>query len=335
MISIGVPKATVMAIANQNPDDLETFYDLAQKAKAQGVPLDNPEIYEGLIQIDGEFNPGNENVTSLLGRIFDPLAANAKADPEGWDFDPKGTIWSTMLGYNAMDRARAKLGNTEVMPGVSAADVLASSEDNAYSHPLGDATVTLNAGRMGDLTREAAERNRGGSDVSVGERSTILSNFEKQVEKELLGDTLSGLEGPEKEAEARKRAAGAVIKTFPEAAGIPEITQYIGQEEEADAPVAPIAPTTPVAPTAPVEAPTAPAPEGATQTPASASTLPKQLPSGSTFVRDNGDGTSTYRRPDGVERTYDNNDVIKLTSGPLKQAKPTPGYLDRMGSEYD
>jgi hypothetical protein len=53
------------------------------------------------------------------------------------------------------------------------------------------------------------------------------------------------------------------------------------------------------------------------------------------MIKDNGDGTSDWKRPDGSVRTYDNNDVAKLVSGPIKQAKPTPGYLDRMGSEYD
>jgi hypothetical protein len=330
MIAIGVPKRTVMAIANQNPDDLQTFYDTVQEMQAKGVDMSNSEVYEGLIQIDGEFNPGNENVTSLLKRIYTPLTANAAADPEGWDFDPKGSIWSTMLGYNAMDRARNKLGQTEVLPGVSAQQVLSQSEDGALPHPLGSNAVTLNAPSMGDLTRDAAERNRGSKEVSVGERSTMLSNYEKQVEKELLSDTLSGIEGPEKEAEARRRAAAVTLETFPEAAGIPEITKYLGDTSTEDAPGAPAA------------APTAAAEPAATQVPPQAPVAsegsveaPESLPDGSKFVKSFPDGTLGYITSTGKKVKYTKAYVDMIMKGQKAMeggAAAVPDWTRPLGS---
>jgi hypothetical protein len=289
--------------------------------------MSNPEVYESLIQIDGEFNPGNENVSSLLQRIMDPLTNNAKADPEGWDFDPKGSIWSTMLGYNAMDKARARLGETEVLPGVSAAEVLAQSDDGSYSRPLGNNAVTLNAPMAGNLTREAAKANRGDDgDLSISERGTIISKFDDMLEEERNNLTASEYESPDKEAVAKRKAAARIMETYPEAAAMPEIRQWLSQSEEVEG-------TEPS--TAPESPPTAPSAPVASEAPATSSSLPKRLPSGATMIKDNGDGTSDWKRPDGSVRTYDNNDVAKLVSGPIKQAKPTPGYLDRMGSEYD
>lgn len=340
MIAVGVPKATVMAIANQNPDDLETFYDTVQKMKMQGVDMSNPEVYDGLIQIDGEFNPGNESVTSLLKRIYQPLTNNAKADPEGWGFDPKGSIWSTMLGYDAMDRARNRLATTEVLPGVSAMDVLNDpGEDGGYSHPLGGTSVTLNASMAGDLTRQAAQDNKPNSGLTIGNRGTIISQFNKLVDEEMLNSTATGVEGPEKEVIAKRRAAARVLDTFPEASDMPEITQYLqlpdGDGPDAETPQEDAAEAIPSQ--SPSEAATAPSSIASTPTPTTQGSLPQRLPSGAMLIKDNGDGTSQWKRPDGSVKTYDNNDVMKLMSGmaPTMQTKPTSGWLDRLGSEYD
>ena len=337
LVGAGVPERTVMAIINQNPDDLSQFYETVQKMQMDGVDMSNPDVYDSLIEIDGEFNPGNENVTSLLQKMYEPLTNNAKADPEGFGFDPKGSIWATMLGYNAMGNAYERLKSTEVTPGVSAYDILSMPDDGGFTnpHPLGGASVGLNAYNAGVSVREAKKPQKDNT-LSISEKNGIMSTFSDFVEEERIKGTADGRIVDENTS--RRAAAARTIAMHPEAASIPEITKWLGGEESGvdESTTPPVAPTT-IAPESPSEAPTAPPPSQATPVPKNSVGLPQRLPSGATLIRDNGDGTSTWKRPDGQEKTYDNNDIMKLmgSTAPTMQRTPTTGWLDRLGSEYD
>lgn len=329
MMAVGVPQSTVMAIVNQNPDDLPTFLETIQKMKMEGVDMSNPDIYDSMLQIDGEFNPGNENVTSLIKRIYDPLTSNAKADPEGFDFDPKGTMWASLLGYNAMEKSYERLAKSEVLPGVSASAVLAmgGQEDRPLPHPLGDSSVVLDAGVVGDLTRQARSATKG-TDFTIAERRAVLDTFNDLVDSELT--MLSAPDGAdmspeERRAEASRRAAAKVIVDFPEALQMTEIGKWINRPEtEMPSESPPAAPTAPSAPSA-TPAPVAPT-TAATALPTSAEDLGEP-------VQDLGD--SVVYMKNGVPTRYAKSFIRKLTGGTNMQSQPTPGWLDRLGSEYD
>lgn len=346
--AVGVPQSTVMAIINQNPDDLPTFLETVQKMKMDGVDMSNPDVYDSLIQIDGEFNPGNENVTSLIQRIYQPLTANAKADPEGFNFDPKGSMWATMLGYNAMERAHDRLAKSEVMPGISAASVLAmgNPEDRPLPQPLGGASVTLNAGTAGDMIRETKDRLRGGDVLTITERRALLDSFNDIVGQELTMMSAPGgseMSPEERNAEARRRAALKVVRDFPEATTMSEINRWLPQEEPEEE-ASPLS----MPSESPSTAPTAPSAPQATQAPADQGTPPQTLPDGSTLHKDLGDGTVVYMQ-NGKPVRYSKSYVMQINQGasimatppptpkpgPTMQAVPTSGWLDRLGSEYD
>lgn len=331
MVAIGVPERTVMAIANQNPDDLQGFFDTVQDYKAKGVEM-TPDFYDQLIKVDGQFNPGNENVTSLFKRIYEPLTANAKADPKGFDFDPGGTLWATMLGYNAMDKARERLADTEVMPGVSASQVLsgAGDENSPLGHPLGNASVTLNAELAGDALRSAKQEQSGSGELTISERGTLLTQFGNLVKDRLSMVDPSIADMNERDTIAKEAAAKDMLIQFPEAAALTDITKWIRPSTAAGSPAT--APTTPEA---------TPTPTTPTMAPTASPTASEPLPNGAVFVRDYGDGqTSVYRMPSGKEVRVRNSEVESMKRGitsapPVTQTTPTPGWLDQLGSEYD
>lgn len=316
MKQIGVPDDIVMAIANQNPDDLSTFYDTIQDMQMKGVQF-TEQTYRDMLQVDSEFNPGNENITSLIQKIYQPLIANATADPESFEFDPKGTIWATMMGYNAMDRANQKLAETEVLPGISAQDIL-SDTGIANTGVLGSHAVTFNAPAAGEALQAAYDARGGGDELSIANITSIHNTFADIVEQEMVNPDFQGLSVEERRREAQKRAAIQIGDMFPMHIGHPSLApifrflpeDYFGDGETIeetpseepplefeDAPESPSEPATEE--TSPETAPTSETPTN----------LPSELPNGAKLVKDNGDGTSQWKRPDGSPATYRNIDI--------------------------
>jgi hypothetical protein len=228
LMAAGVPQDVVMAIANQNPDDMSTFFDTVQEMKVKGVQF-TPQSYRDLAGLDAEFNAGGENLTGLLTKIYTPLVNNVNADPQGWDFDPKGTMWATMMGHNAMERAHERLSTTEVLPGVSAAEVLADDGNPNYN-PLNGPTPVINAEMIGNETRAARERLEGADVPSITERTHIITQFNDMVgiEKNRIAQSNpDALTDPATDEQARKIAAARVLESYPEASGIPEISRWL------------------------------------------------------------------------------------------------------------
>jgi hypothetical protein len=332
LMATGVPQDVVMAIANQNPDDLSTFFDTVQELKVKGVPF-TPQAYRDLAGLDAEFNAGGENLTGLLTKIYTPLVNNVKADPQGWDFDPKGTMWATMMGHNAMERAHERLSTTEVLPGVSAAEVLAD-DGNPNFNPLNGPTPVINAEMIGNETRAARERLEGTDVPSITERTHIITQFNDMVgiEKNRIAQANpDALTDPTTDEQARKVAAARVLQSYPEASGIPEISRWLTGAappetggETVDAPEGPTAPATaPVAPQATPVAPTAAKP-------------PSELPDGSTLAKEFPDGTVGYVTPTGEKKRYTKQYVADMIAGQrTMQAQPEPGWMNDLGSEYD
>jgi hypothetical protein len=255
--------------------------------RVKGVEF-TPESYRNLADIDTEFNAGNENLAGLLKKIYTPLAGNVKADPQGWDFDSKGVMWSTMMGYNAMEKAQQRLSSTEVLPGISAAEVLADTGEPNYN-PMGQNTVDLNYNTVGDMTREASKRVKGTDPLSPTETTTIRNEFAKAVEAErnkILQADPTMVNNPESEEQAKRAAAAMIAENYPDAKTVPEINQYLGGQG-------------PVTPESPPEAATAPSPSSATQVPSTTTTSVSGLPAGSKAVKNFPNGDIGYVGPDG------------------------------------
>jgi hypothetical protein len=307
MKAAGVPNDIVMAIANQNPDDLDTFYKTVQDMQLKGVKF-NEQTYRDLLKVDGEFNPGNENVTSLLTKIYQPLTANAVADPESFEFDSKGTIWATMMGYNAMERANKKLETTEVLPGMSAADVLAYS-GGANTGVMGNNSVTLNAEKAGDLIRNSKEEDA----PSATETRAVLTTFDEIAAEERKNPDL--LDNPDREIIVKQRAAERLRKLMPGMAARPEFADIFGVAPPAETPPPPSAPESPAT------APVAPLASGVA---AEANTAPQSLPDGSTLEKVLPDGTLGYVSPTGQKRRYTKAYVDMITKGQQEMDKTAP-----------
>ncbi len=143
----GVPDDVIKSISGQNPDELDNFYSQIADMQAKGVKM-TPEIYRGLIKVSKE---QGTNPTELIRNNKEPLANNMKADPEGFDLDSVGGIWSTLMGYNAMERANAKLENTQ-MGDKTAADWIRGGEEDT---PTFDTGAVLDYEKAGDLVKEA------------------------------------------------------------------------------------------------------------------------------------------------------------------------------------
>lgn len=335
LMGAGVPERTVMAIINQNPDDLSQFYETVQKMKMDGVDLSNPDAYDAIFEIDSEFNPGNENVTSLLQKMYNPLVNNAKADPEGFNFDPKGTLWATMLGYNAMGNAYDRLKSTEIMPGVSAYDILSQSDDGELvnRHPLGEASVGLNAFNIGNTVREAKSSQKGERDLTIAQKNGIKSTFDDFVKEEMIKGTRDGAIIDEETAS--KAAAARTIAMHPEAALLPEVTRWLGADVAADSTSLTVAPEegapAPMPPESPSEPRTAPTPSPATPAPVSAGSAPQKLPDGATLLKELDDGTVVYLSPTGQKKRYARTFVDSIMQGQQIMDSDQPDWTRPLG----
>ena len=297
LMAMGAPQDLVMAIANQSPDDLNAFSKQIAQAQTDGIETDE-EFFRDLIRVNGELNTGSTDLVGLFGKIYQPLRNNVKADPEGYKNDKRGTLWATMMGYDAQDRAMDRLETIEVIGGETAADLLAYDRraEGDYGKPLGDATVTLNYGLLGDRTRAAAESQKGVKPISIAETNTIMKTFEsvKDGIRNRMGITADDQWDQTKEPEINRQAAAQVMEMYGENAHkvmqIPEIASILGGEDE----------SVPEAEAPSVAAPAAPTTER---------TL--ALPTGETFIEDFGDGTSSWRAADGTPKRYKNSDLKK------------------------
>jgi hypothetical protein len=180
---MGVPKDIIMAIANQNPADLGPFQEQVNKAAASGLPVDK-EFFDDFVQVSKDFKPSNEDWNSFFGRVYQPIAANAKADPEGFKRDRKGSMLATFFGYDAMEIARDKLAKTEISDGLTAEQLLAYGDELIPNKPLGDGVVTYDYAELGK--REAANRGEKEEILSVSEIGGISKSYDEFFNEALL-----------------------------------------------------------------------------------------------------------------------------------------------------
>lgn len=176
---IGVPKQVIMAVANQDPASLEGFAETVNKARGSGVEL-NEEFFGDLVEMSRDFKAPDEDYETFFRRVFEPIALNAQADPEAFKRDRKGSIWATLMGHNAMDRAQTRLGETEIIDGLSAEQLLRYGDSGLPNKPYGDdLTVTLNPNAIpknNDLSLSDLKFIGGEVDTAIGKARNELAN---------------------------------------------------------------------------------------------------------------------------------------------------------------
>lgn len=223
----GVPKHVTRSIANRDPKQLEEYYTQVAELQASGAKL-SPEVFEGIFQVSKE---QNEDPVELTKRIKEPLANNLKADPEAFKADPKGSIWATMLGFNAMENAAAKL-ETTMIGDRSAADWLRDGgQGESIEYDVGP---DLDYNKVGEIARTAEKANK----VDIWTPTEIMSirtNYDKIV-KENYDRILSSagenaprlMEDPRTMQAAQAEARAALIKMTNDPAAVEQALGDLG-----------------------------------------------------------------------------------------------------------
>lgn len=173
---MGVPKDIIMAVANQNPEDLGTFYEQISRAQAAGIETDE-EFFRSFVEVGGSFQAPDEDFQTFFTRMYDPVISNAEANPEAFNSDKKGGIFASMFGLNAMENANAKLGRTEIVDGLTAEQLLQYGDDAVPNKVGGDAVVTFDYDRLAKEEKNA----KGKDDLSISERNSINSRIEDML----------------------------------------------------------------------------------------------------------------------------------------------------------
>lgn len=168
---VGVPSDLIMSIAKQNPDDLPNVLKQIQDLQAEGVTPDE-SFYRDLIKVSGDYKAPDEDLSTFMRNLYEPIKNNSLANPEGGNSD---SIWATMFGTNAMQKASDRLDTTEVADGMTAGDLL-RYPDTPTPNTQGAPSVILDAGMIGDETRAARSRLEGADELSISEINTISSS---------------------------------------------------------------------------------------------------------------------------------------------------------------
>lgn len=142
----GVPRELIMAQVNMNPAGLGDFYTTAEKIRAEKQRDLTPDEWKTIFRVSGDFKAPEEDLATFISRTYDPIS-NAVRSPTFED-DPEGSLFASMMGYTAMDQARAELGRTVIADGMTAEELIATG-DAQPQRVGGNATVTVDYGALG------------------------------------------------------------------------------------------------------------------------------------------------------------------------------------------
>lgn len=174
---VGVPREVIMAQINQNPDGVGSFYEQAEKIRAKAGRDLTPEEWKAIYKVAGDFKAPDEDIATFISRTYDPIA-NAAASPD-FEEDPEGSLISTMMGFNAMDRARRDLAQTEIADGMTA-DQLIRYGDVTPERVGGNAVVTVDYTGMPPELRDAPE-----DELSITETNAVVTKVDEEVKTAL------------------------------------------------------------------------------------------------------------------------------------------------------
>jgi hypothetical protein len=179
----GVPDDVLRSMINQDPDDLERIYDDVTKMQAEGVKEVGPEFWNTLNEAKTEVAP-QRKYSEFISENREGIVNNYKASGDG-----AGSIWATLMGHNAMERASARLEDT-MIGDKSAAEWLSESQQGE-SYEFG---ADLNYGAVGDALNQPDDEA-----LDTPELMRLAGNF-KDVWERAGADArlaMSGVEGSE------------------------------------------------------------------------------------------------------------------------------------------
>ena len=322
--SVGVPKEVIMAQVNQDPQGLSNFYDQVEKIRSSAGRDLTPDEWKAVYKVAGDFKAPDEDLATFISRTYDPIA-NAASDP-GFSDEPEGTLISRMMGFNAMDQARARLGQTEVADGLTA-EQLIQYGDVTPQRVGGNAVVTTNYGALSDTVGE--------EELSITERNALIKVTEEAVVariSEMESNPEFALTEGQDVTELRDQVVQEISDLYPTAPAsfIKQVADMAFERMRYTVDTLPPEDEALGSPETPVEAPLdVPVGEGSQET-QSPSTEPPTAPTDNspitepnlitidtaegrlTLVRDNGDGTSLYMDENGNEYDLDNAQVRKM-----------------------
>ncbi len=119
---LGVPRDVIMAQINMDPQGLGAFYESSQKIAAKTGRNLTAEEWASISKVGGDFKAPDEDLATFISRTYDPIA-NAVSAP-GFGDDPEGNLIASMMGFSAMDEARAELGRTQIAEGLTAEQLI-------------------------------------------------------------------------------------------------------------------------------------------------------------------------------------------------------------------
>lgn len=305
--SIGVPTDLVMSIAKQNPDDLAGVMKTIQDLQMEGINPDEA-FYRDLIQTSGQYKAPDEDLSTFIANLYKPLRSNIEADKGAFNDDPAGSLWATMMGTNAHERASQRLEDTIVADGLSAAELNRYS-DNPTSNSVGSPTVTINASKVGDAARAAKAANRGADELSPSERTSIVSRYEevygeargliqRQYQEQHPEDDATTWDQlpTEVKQQADVMAAAKLSEEYKpsDLLQIPRIARFMMEQPEGDGPSENAPLTFPREQSAPQDSP----PQGSVR-----------ARNGAVLYKDLGNGKSVWLYPDGTKKVHLNKDI--------------------------
>lgn len=165
---MGVPKDIIMAVASQDPTNLGDFYEDVTKAQANGVVL-NQDFFDDFVTVSDGFKAPDEDFYTFFKKALSPIQDTAAANPEGFNRDRKGGLFSAFMAVDPYGSARRQLDDTVVIDGLSATDLARYGENYSPAGVEGAPTVTYDYSKTD--TSEAGE-------LSVSE----IGSVEKTVE---------------------------------------------------------------------------------------------------------------------------------------------------------
>lgn len=139
---VGVPRELIMAQVNQNPNGLADFYKAVEDLRQSSSEPITPEGWKGMFDVGGSFIAPNEDLATFIRRSLDPI--QQAVNTPGFKEDPKGTLMSRLLGFGAMDAARARLDETVIADGLTAGELIRYGDNVVPQRVGGEAVVTLN-----------------------------------------------------------------------------------------------------------------------------------------------------------------------------------------------
>jgi hypothetical protein len=316
----GLPREIIMAQINQDPTNLSGFYDQAEKIRANAAAAGRQltaDDWNAIYKVAGEFKAPDEDLSTFIARTYDPIA-NAVADPS-YEEDPEGSLWASMMGYNAMDRARADLSRTEIAEGLTAEQLIR----------YGDVTPQRVGGRATVVTDYAALPSRD-EELSVTERTALINRTDEMTEaaisrlEEQQGAAIAGMDiTPLRDAivaemrDLYPMASEETLRTFVNSA-IRSRNYAVDTQQPATGPETVVEAPPPSLPTeGSPEAPPASSPPPSASTEVSGEPLSPeerlaaQTGLGYESIKDNGNGTITVVF-NGQTRTYRTSDVREL-----------------------